>query len=304
MIYKKAVVIQQPKEVLDVLQSNNFNLLNSNDCIDGIRKIIRYRPDIVVTKLNTPHLSAISLLGILKLFHLPIPVILTLDNPKDRGKIQSHPNLAGIFMENDVAYKLDELLTTEKKFKEHYPSVDKYSYSLRQHEWSDLLITSTRKKILHVDDSDSIRKLCMIKLDSSDEYELYSAKDGLDGILKSLLIKPDLILSDIDMPILSGLAMSQIFFVLDKPFPIVFLSVHEDEQTKRKAKNIDGVIGYMDKSVLRDKKDFLRQIDIHIKMADTLRESLNKTYHDGLMNTLLTVGEDEGVLKKGFFGNW
>lgn len=60
------------------------------------------------------------------------------------------------------------------------------------------------KKILLVDDDHSLRQLYNVEL--SKEYQVVEAVDGEDGLLKAKSEKPDLILLDVMMPKIDGIA--------------------------------------------------------------------------------------------------
>jgi len=61
------------------------------------------------------------------------------------------------------------------------------------------------KKILLVDDSETILQMEHMIL-QHDGYELVTARDGQEGVVKALELKPDLILMDVIMPRLDGFA--------------------------------------------------------------------------------------------------
>ncbi|TNE65668.1 MAG: response regulator [Alphaproteobacteria bacterium] len=62
--------------------------------------------------------------------------------------------------------------------------------------------------ILHVDDDSVIRKLVAAYL-TDIGHTVYSAENGLEGMKLAEEIAPDLILMDIDMPVLDGYAATQ-----------------------------------------------------------------------------------------------
>ena len=86
----------------------------------------------------------------------------------------------------------------------------------------------TKARILVVEDHFDFRK---ILVDDLSEYEVYEATDGKDGWKKTLALHPDLIVSDISMPILDGLALTR--KIRDdkrtKHIPIVLLTALESE---------------------------------------------------------------------------
>lgn len=61
-----------------------------------------------------------------------------------------------------------------------------------------------RPRILLVDDSPTVRAALMAML--KDEFEVHTACDGLDGLARTALVRPDLILLDVQMPVLDGRA--------------------------------------------------------------------------------------------------
>lgn len=61
----------------------------------------------------------------------------------------------------------------------------------------------TNHKIIIVEDDDSIRQMYDFKL-KNHGFDVYVAKDGLEGLDKSQEIKPDLILLDLMMPGMNG----------------------------------------------------------------------------------------------------
>ncbi|WP_339732849.1 response regulator [uncultured Gimesia sp.] len=61
-------------------------------------------------------------------------------------------------------------------------------------------------KILIVDDSEVVRRI-LCKALTQDDYELHTAVDGEDGRQKIHELKPDIVLLDVEMPVLDGFAV-------------------------------------------------------------------------------------------------
>lgn len=61
-------------------------------------------------------------------------------------------------------------------------------------------------KILVVDDSDDMRMI-LGRFLRTQRFEVFFAKDGLEGLERAKEIKPDLILLDVDMPKMNGIAV-------------------------------------------------------------------------------------------------
>src|SRR6478609_10658166 len=60
-----------------------------------------------------------------------------------------------------------------------------------------------KNRVLVVDDDESIRELFTLLL-RKEGYEVTAAENGFDGLLKLKLLVPDVIISDLNMPRMSG----------------------------------------------------------------------------------------------------
>ena len=284
---KNIVVIKQTKEILDVLSSLNYKVMQAEDCMDGVRKTIRYIPDLILSDIDVPNLNGLSMSRILGLLQINVPVILTSFVEKFEKQSLALDNVIGFILNSTnrsdgdkakLRRDLEAILNTRSERALPEP---RYAYHFRQHEWATLLGISKRKKILAIEDNPSFKTLVLRRLDSSDKYDLFSAEDGLEGVCKALLIEPDLVLTDIRMPTLDGMAMSQIFYILNKPFPIVFLTSIEGENSRAKARKVAGVLGYMHKKVLKDGPAFLNQIESYLDQAEAMKQSREEIYQAG-----------------------
>lgn len=117
-----------------------------------------------------------------------------------------------------------------------------------------------KKKILLVEDNASNRELFMEILKLSDKYQLYVAEDGMKALELLEYFVPDLILMDIHMPGLDGLAVTKT--IKSIPFlshiPVVALSALAMKQDIQAAMSA-GCVGYITKPVRI--KSFLKQLD-------------------------------------------
>lgn len=64
-----------------------------------------------------------------------------------------------------------------------------------------------KRKVLVVDDNPNFRQLLQYALE--DDYEIFTAEDGLEGVKKAAEVRPDVILMDVMMPTISGLEMAR-----------------------------------------------------------------------------------------------
>jgi two-component system chemotaxis response regulator CheY len=101
--------------------------------------------------------------------------------------------------------------------------------------------------ILTVDDSASIRMTTKIALTNAG-YKVTEAVDGLDGLNKAKSASFDLIVTDLNMPNMNGLAMIEA--LRQSPahtgIPIIFLTTESDAEMKSRAKAA-GATGWITK---------------------------------------------------------
>src|SRR6476660_5515618 len=68
--------------------------------------------------------------------------------------------------------------------------------------------TMPTRRILLVDDEDDVRLSLRLLLEVSG-HEVEEADDGLDGVQKALSWEPDVVLVDLDMPVLNGFGLAR-----------------------------------------------------------------------------------------------
>ncbi|MBI5245881.1 MAG: response regulator transcription factor [Elusimicrobia bacterium] len=98
---------------------------------------------------------------------------------------------------------------------------------------------SANKKILVVDDDPSIREILSIQLTRLG-YEVVTASDGIEAVSAFSASTPDVILMDLMMPRLDGLASCQKIRALEKKAgakrtPVLFLTARDSTHDKTSA---------------------------------------------------------------------
>lgn len=109
------------------------------------------------------------------------------------------------------------------------------------------------RNILICDDSVSMRQ--MLKLTLTDaNYKITEAKNGVEGLELAKTHQFDLIITDVNMPLLDGLSLVRELRALpDYLFkPILLLTTETDPQKKKKAKTV-GATGWIIKPFDPDK---------------------------------------------------
>ncbi len=103
------------------------------------------------------------------------------------------------------------------------------------------------KVILCVDDSASIRQMVKLTL-SGAGYQVLQATDGADGLAKARETPVNLVVTDLNMPIMNGLGLIRELRKLAsyKGVPIIFLTTESDPGLKQEAKAA-GATGWITK---------------------------------------------------------
>ena len=108
----------------------------------------------------------------------------------------------------------------------------------------------TRKKILCIEDDRETAALIAEEL-TDRGYEIYTAHDGREGFASILKNMPDLVLSDVSMPVMSGFELLGRLIALAPRFsqmPFVFLTALTDRDNELKGRRL-GADDYVTKPI-------------------------------------------------------
>ena len=117
------------------------------------------------------------------------------------------------------------------------------------------------KKILVVDDEAMLVNMITMRLEANG-YDVSGATDGLEGLSKAGLIRPDLIILDINMPGMDGYTMLKEIRRNDqmKDTQVIMLTA---SGKKRELFEKEGISDYITKPF--DTEDFLLRVDAVLK---------------------------------------
>lgn len=121
-------------------------------------------------------------------------------------------------------------------------------------------------KVLVVDDEPNIARILAYEL-KKEGYEVATAKDGQDGLEKALEEKPDLIVSDIMMPVVDGYEFCRQLKSnpRHRSVPFIFLTAKSGEENKIYGYSI-GAQKYLTKPV--NKEELFRAVNVRLKQSD------------------------------------
>ena len=93
-------------------------------------------------------------------------------------------------------------------------------------------------RVLIVDDMPRVRQELRLLLQLSDEVEIVGeAGDGQEAIQKVVLLRPDVVIMDLEMPVLDGLQATRQIKQLKCAIRIVILTVHSESEDLNRARS-------------------------------------------------------------------
>ena len=110
--------------------------------------------------------------------------------------------------------------------------------------------------LLVEDDSDS--KKIMHDVLSDNFEKVFTAQNGDEGLKKFKKYNPNMVITDVFMPISDGLDMTRYIKEISKDTPVIVLSAHSEKETLLKAIDV-GVDKYLIKPIMSD--DLLKTIE-------------------------------------------
>lgn len=122
--------------------------------------------------------------------------------------------------------------------------------------------------LLYVEDDNTIRDLLSRSL-SRTFHNLHVASNGQEGYEQYLKHKPDIIITDIKMPIMNGLEMCKLIRKIDENIPIIVTSAHSEAVNFLEAIEI-GVTSYLLKPI--NKKQLKDMLESNAKIVLYERE--------------------------------
>ena len=151
-------------------------------------------------------------------------------------------------------------------------------------------------KLLLVEDDNSFRKITKDSLELTGRYEVFGAANGSEGYNAYKSFKPDIIVTDLDMPVMSGFEMIEKIKNEDKDIPIIITSGLTEPRDIAKGYDL-GADNYIKKNFLPAELDLnIKAIFRRIERTIQINREENKFYSLGfytfdLQNHCLTRGD-------------
>jgi CheY-like chemotaxis protein len=108
-------------------------------------------------------------------------------------------------------------------------------------------------KVLIVDDTNTLRSLVQIYL-IAHGWEFVEAQNGADGLEKARTVRPDVIVSDVKMPVMDGFELCAAIRSDPDLFeiPVVLLTMLGDEASRQRGRLV-GATAFLTKPIAPDK---------------------------------------------------
>jgi DNA-binding response OmpR family regulator len=212
--------------------NNTYHLANAYDGEEGYQKALEIKPDLIISDIDMPKVNGFEMCQQIKetesIQHIPILIL------SARG--------ANVDIERGFAVGANDYLTKP---------VDENELRTR----IELMLNSERRreKVLVIDDS--LVQLNMIAQGVAQQgFEVLTAGNGQEGLYLAVKHVPDLIISDLNMPLMNGMELTRALKQRDelRDIPVIILTAYDSMQQKSKGMQ-SGVSAYLSKPFHADK---------------------------------------------------
>ncbi len=275
------LVIDDDKESRDLisrlLEPLEYRVIHAENGISGIRSALSFHPDLMTVDVVMPHLNGLNMMKILKLIKLQIPSVFVTVKTDMEKYIKVFPSVVDVCSKDQLQDNLFNMVKSTLS-QDHEREFNDVKYQLNQKEVFGLLGRSDRKKILIVSDA-LTQEMVLTMFSDSELYEFYFAPDGQEAVFKAVMIRPDLIVSDLSLPDFDGIMLARILYILGHPFPLLFISDKSDVETIKTASKLEGIQGFLLKSEIRkDHKLIQKRVETVLNISDADKARLQASY--------------------------
>jgi CheY-like chemotaxis protein len=279
--------------IAHILKPTGYRIVQAENGIEGIRLFLSLHPDLVTVDVMMPRLNGFQMMTIVSQLKLMIPAIFVTVKSDIDQFTSRFPSIVDICLKADLQTDLlKKVVTALEKPGRSYTDIE---YLLNEREIYGLLGKSDRKKILIVSDRLTF-ELVMAAFKETDIYEIYHAPNGQEAIFKAVMIRPHLILSDVDVPQIDGITLARILYILGHPFPLAFFSDKSDVGIIKKASKLEGIKGFLLKSEIRRDRSLLpSRVEQILKISAADKAKLKASYETIDLEKLENFSEDASI---------
>jgi CheY-like chemotaxis protein/class 3 adenylate cyclase len=222
------------KHTVPLLTAAGYEVTEAWDGQEGLAKLKEQRPDLLLTDVEMPKMDGYALCRAVKtdehLADIPVVICSSLGEAQDleRGfDAGADDYLVKPVVAEELVSRLHALLATR--------------------------MVSARERVLVVDDSAAIRHLVADCL-RRQGFKVETAVDGRDGVDKALASPPDLVLTDYDMPRMTGFQLVHAMRrdASTRDIPIVMLTARDTKRDQAQMRAA-GLTSYLVKPFSTDK---------------------------------------------------
>jgi len=262
--------------IIHLLKPTGCELIEAENGIEGIRKALNHHPFLITVDVMMPFLNGLHMMRIFSLLRLQIPAIFVTVKEDIEKYAKLFPSVKNICMKANV--NLELLPIVETILKQQQRDYNDVEYVLNEQEIFGLLGKSDRKKLLIASDAET-KEAIQKSLKQTETFEIYHAPNGQEAVFKSVMIKPDLIICDTDLPEIDGIMLARILYILGHPFPLIYLSDRRDADTIKKISQLEGIKGYLLKSeITKDLSLLPARIDQILDLSEEDKKQLQASY--------------------------
>jgi len=233
--------------VLNLLNEIGFEMAEASDGQEALEKAMQFLPNLIITDLTMPVMDGFELTRRLRqqaeFQELTIIVssasVFESDQHKSLG-VGADDFLPKPVHADDLLQKLQKYLQIEWLYETVPVKSENVTLITTQKQNSSVLtaqraivgITGNKRKILIVDDNSENRSV-VVNLLGNIGFEIAEATNGQEGLDKIVEFKPDLIITELSMPVMNGLEMIRRLQVLpfnNLPIIVSSASVFKSDQ--------------------------------------------------------------------------
>lgn len=120
----------------------------------------------------------------------------------------------------------------------------------------DILNKLKDMTVLYVEDEEDVR-VNFVRILMRRSGKVYTANDGQEGIYKFNEVKPDIVLTDIQMPNLDGLSMCEEIRKTDSNVQLIITSAYDVGLNSERVKNLN-IMSYLKKPI--DRQELIKSL--------------------------------------------